>query len=314
MNIKKENEIIIFNDDDLSLEVNINPEEDTVWLTQAQMAKLFQTTKQNVSLHISNVFKKGELIEDSVVKEYLTTADDGKNYRVKYYNLDMIISVGYRVNSSVGIKFRKWATKVLKEYSIKGIVINSYKINHEEQLKIYQLLGKIADKVEAKEVLDILEQYTLGLQLLDDYDHQRIAKPAGREASYQLTYEESIGLVNKMKETQHSDVFGLERENIFKSSIATIYQTYDGQELYPTLEEKAANLLYFLVKNHGFIDGNKRIAATLFIYFLDRNNALLRDGEQIINNQTLAALTIMLAESNPTEKELMINIIMIMLT
>lgn len=187
----------------------------------------------------------------------------------------MIISVGYRVKSSRATRFRKWATSVLKDYAIKGYAININKVNYDKQLQLLKLLERTTDQIEAKEILDILEGYTLGLQLFDDYDHQRIRKPKGNSSTYVLEYNECINLVNEMKYNHKSYVFGIEREGTFKSSISAIYQTFDGKEVYPTLEEKAANLLYFLVKNHGFIDGNKRIGAVLFIYFLDKNDALI---------------------------------------
>ncbi len=222
----------------------------------------------------------------------------------------MIISIGYRTKSTRATKFRKWATSVLKDYAIKGYAINQNKVSYEKYLQLINVLERTSDRIESKEILSILEQYTLSLQLLDDYDHQRIKKPKGTESTYLLKYDECIKLIDEMRQINDSDVFGVEREGLFKSSIGAIYQTFDGKEVYPTIEEKAAHLLYFLVKNHGFIDGNKRIAAALFVYFLDRNDALINEGIQVINNKTLVALTIMLAESNPKEKELLVNLIM----
>jgi len=230
-----------------------------------------------------------------------------------YYNLDVIISVGYRVKSHKGIIFRKWATSVLKDYAIKGYDINQNKISFEKQLQLMKILERTTDQLESKAILFVLEQFTLGLQLLDDYDHQRIRKPEGKKSTYHLTYSECIEVINKVKKSHKSDVFGLEREGVFKSSIGAIYQTFDGKEVYPTIEEKSSNLLYFLVKNHGFIDGNKRIAAALFVYFLNKNNALIKEGAQVIDNKTLVSLTIMLAVSNPNEKELLISLIMSLL-
>ncbi len=303
------NEVVIFNDDNLSLEVNITPDSDTVWLTQDQISDLFETARSSVSYHISNIFKEGELDRDTSV-EIFDRSKRKASRPPMYYNLDVIISVGYRVKSKRGIQFRKWATSVLKDYAIKGYAINKNKIDNNTQLKLIKLLERTTNQLESSEILAVLENYTLALQLLDDYDHQRINKPKGSESTYRLTYDECMILIDEMRRGHDSDVFGIEREGAFKSSIGAIYQTFDGNEVYTTLEEKAAHLLYFLVKNHGFIDGNKRIAAALFVYFLDRNDSLIEDGVQVINNKTLVALTIMLAESNPNEKELLINLIM----
>lgn len=314
------NEVIVFNDKDLTLEVNVSPKEDTVWLSLNQISDLFEKNKSTVSRHINNIINEREIDDISSVAKNATELIDKFDPRtgkirktpviVTYYNLDMIISVGYRVKSARATRFRKWATSVLKDYAMKGYVINELKINHDKYLQLLNILNRTSHQIESKEILDILEQYTLGLQLLDDYDHQRIQKPKGVHSTYRLEYNECIRLINEMKLNHESNVFGVEREGAFKSSIGAIYQTFDGKDVYPTLEEKAAHLLYFLVKNYGFIDGNKRIAAALFVYFLDKNNALIVDGIQVINNKTLVALTIMLAESNPNEKELLVNLIM----
>ena len=222
----------------------------------------------------------------------------------------MIISIGYRVRSKRATMFRKWATNVLKDYAIKGYALNKSKVSHEKQLQLIRILERTSEQIESKEILSILEQYTMSLQLLDDYDHQRIRKPKGVDSTHVLKYDECMDLIDEMRRDHESDVFGLEREGMFKSSIGAIYQTFDGKEVYPTLEEKAAHLLYFLVKNHGFIDGNKRIAAAIFVYLLNMNNVLIVNGTTSIDNKTLVALTIMLAESNPNEKDILVNLIM----
>ncbi|MEG0327305.1 MAG: virulence protein RhuM/Fic/DOC family protein [Erysipelothrix sp.] len=309
MNKINDSSLIFFNDGNFTVEVNVSPKEDTVWLSRNQIASLFERDVKTIGKHINKILEE-ELDREAVVAKIATTASDGKVYQMDFYNLDMIISVGYRVKSKRGIQFRKWATSVLKEYAIKGYVLNENKIHYEKQLQLIKILERTDNQIESKEILNILEQYTLGLQLLDDYDHQRITKPKGVSSTYVLKYDECKTFVDAMKRDHESDVFGIEREGAFKSSIGAIYQTFDSEELYPSLEEKAAHLLYFLVKNHGFIDGNKRIAAALFVYFLNMNNALMKNNTQIIDNKTLVALTILLAESNPNEKELLINLIM----
>jgi len=310
MNIESINEVVVFNDEDLSLEVSVSSNADTIWLNRAQISELFDKDIKTIGRHINNILREDELKANSVVAKFATTASDGKKYQTEFYNLDMIISVGYRVKSKRATRFRKWATKVLTEYAIKGYAVNQNKASYIELMQVIKLLERTTTHMESKDILNILEQYTMGLQLLDDYDHQRISKPKGIASTHLLTYDECIMLINEMKKQNKSAVFGIERGGEFKSSISAIYQTFDGKEMYPTLEEKAAHLLYFLVKNHGFSDGNKRIAAAIFIYFLSKNQALIRNKEQVIDNKTLVALTILLAESRPDEKDLMINLIM----
>lgn len=310
--MSSKNELIIFNDDELTIEVNVSPESDTVWLTQEQMSILFDTSRSTISYHITNIFNRGELDRGTSV-EIFDRSKIKSSRPPMYYNLDVILSVGYRVNSRRGITFRKWSTAILKDYAVRGYAINSNKISYEEQLQLIKVLERSSKQLEAAEILSVLEHYTLALQLLDDYDHKRIKRPSGRKTSYELTYAECKDIIQSMKVDHETDVFGVERGGEFQSSIKAIYQTFEGKELYPTLEEKAAHLLYFLVKNHGFADGNKRIAAALFVYFLDKNDALLRDGMQVIDNKTLVALTIMLAESDPSEKDLLVNLIMILM-
>lgn len=320
MNETNKDEIIVFNDEDLTLEVNVSPKDDTVWLTLDEISLLFDKNKSTISRHINNIFSEGELdITGSVAKNATELIDKfdprtGKLRKtpmdIRYFNLDMIISVGYRVKSPRATKFRKWATSILKEYAIKGYVVNQKVVTYEQHIQLLKILGRTTNQLESQEILSVLENYTVALQLLDDYDHQKIKKPKGEKDTYELKYEECNMLINEMRKEHKTDVFGIEIGGAFKSSLGAIYQTYNGKELYPTLEEKAAHLLYFLVKNHGFIDGNKRIAAAIFVYFLEKNNALFYKNEQIIDNKTLVALTIMLAESNPNEKDLLINLIM----
>ena len=306
--MEKMNEIVLFETEDKAVTLSVPVEKETVWLTQAQMTELFNTSKQNVSLHINNCFKEGELDKDSVVKDFLTTAADGKNYRIKYYNLDVIISVGYRVKSKRGVEFRKWANSILKQYILQGYAVNNNRI---AQLgEVIQIMKRTQNSLDSKQVLSVIEKYSTALDLLDAYDHQNMTRPKGNSATYVLTYEECMDVIASMRFGDESDIFGKEKDGSFKGSIGNIYQTFGGQDVYPTLEEKAAHLLYFVTKNHSFWDGNKRIAATMFLYFLDRNGVLFVDGEKTIDDHTLVALTIMIAESKPEEMEMMITVIM----
>ena len=306
--MEKMNEIVLFETEDKAVTLSVPVEQETVWLTQAQMTELFNTSKQNVSLHINNCFKEGELDKDSVVKDFLTTAADGKNYKIKYYNLDVIISVGYRVKSKRGVEFRKWANSVLKQYILQGYAVNNNRI---AQLgEVIQIMKRTQNSLDSKQVLSVIEKYSEALDLLDAYDHQNMTRPKGNSATYVLTYEECMDVIASMRFGDESDIFGKEKDGSFKGSIGNIYQSFGGQDVYPTLEEKAAHLLYFVTKNHSFWDGNKRIAATMFLYFLDRNGVLFVDGEKTIDDHTLVALTIMIAESKPEEMEMMITVIM----
>jgi len=302
------------------LEVQLRDE--TVWLTQAQMVLLFQKTKQNISLHVNNIFKEGELRKGSVVKECLTTAKDGKKYKITYYNLDVIISVGYRIKSKQGTLFRIWATNVLTQYLIEGYTINEKRLKKQEQKylelkKAVALIGNVAQveglSTEAKGLAQVISEYTRALDMLDDFDHKRLKTPKGHKNSkYKITYEKALAVIKAMKEKfKDSDIVGQEKDAGFKSSIGAIYQSAGGEDAYLTLEEKAAHLLYFVTKNHSFIDGNKRIAAALFVCFLERNGILYRkDNSRIVDNNALVALTIMIASSNPKEKDMMVKVIM----
>lgn len=302
------NELILYSTSDGNVKLNVEIDGETVWLTQQQMAVLFESTKQNVSLHINNCFKDHELDQSAVVKEFLTTAKDGKRYLTKFYNLDVIISIGYRVKSQRGVDFRKWANSVLKDYILKGYAVNKNRMN--QLSKIIRIMKRTENHLETKQILTVIERYTLALDMLDDYDHQKIKKPEGNESIYVITYEECKKVINNMKFNAVSELFGKEKDESFQSSISTIYLTFGGEELYPTVEEKAANLLYFITKNHSFTDGNKRIAAALFIYFLDKNQLLFIGNKKRIEDYTLVAITIMIAESRPDEKEAMVRLVM----
>lgn len=309
--MNQKTELVIFKAQDGNVKLDVKLENETVWLTQAQMTELFQTTKQNISLHLNNVFKEGELDKSSTVKEYLTVQKEGDRQvsrKTNYYNLDVIISVGYRVKSQRGVEFRKWANTVLKDYILKGYAVNNNRIN--ELGEVIRIMKRANNQLDGQQILDVIEKYTVALDLLDDYDHQKIEKPSGNKATYVLTYDECRNVISNMKFGSESALFGNEKDDSFKSSINAIYQTFGGQEIYPSLEEKAANLLYLITKNHSFSDGNKRIAAALFLYFLNKNGTLFEDGEKIIDDYTLVAITIMTAESKPTEKETMIKLIM----
>ena len=220
----------------------------------------------------------------------------------------MIISVGYRVNSKRGIAFRKWASNVLKNYIIQGYAVNHNRMNQLNE--VLRVMRRVENSLDTKQVLNVVQSYSEALGLLDAYDHQNMTRPDGNQASYVLSYEECRQVIDSLRFKEDSDLFGLEKDDSFKGSIGAVYQSFAGSDLYPTLEEKAANLLYFITKNHSFYDGNKRIAATMFLYFLDKNSVLFLDGKKLIEDHTLVALTIMIAESNPEEKEMMISVIM----
>lgn len=303
--------IVTFKDDKLELEVNISPEEDTVWLSLDQLSNLFNKNKSTISRHIKNIFSEGELERHSVVANFATTASDNKTYRVDYYNLDVIISVGYRVKSPRGVLFRKWATNILKQYLTAGFAINEKRLavlNKTVQIQSNIIGGLVG--IDAEDVLKVVQEYSRSLELLDAYDHQCVAIPEGSKCSYMLKHDECIKLIKSMEFSQTSDVFGVEKEpGKLEGILSAIYQSAFGQDSYPSLEEKAANLLYFLVKDHPFNDGCKRIAAALFLYFLNQNNALYNDGNKIISDSALVAITLMIAESRPEEKEIMIQVI-----
>ena len=308
----KKTELVIFKAQDGNIKLDVNIDKDTVWLSLEQMSELFERDKSTISRHIKNVFKEGELSENSTVAKFATVQNEGNRNverMIENYNLDVIISVGYRVKSKRGVEFRKWANSVLKDYILRGYAVNNNRIN--ELGEVIRIMKRAkSNQIESNQLLDVIEKYTLALDLLDDYDHQKIEMPKGNTATYTLTYQECRKVIDGMRFGSESELFGNEKDDSFKSSISAIYQTFGGQDVYPTLEEKAANLLYLITKNHSFSDGNKRIAAALFLYFLDKNNALFIDGKKIIDDYTLVAVTIMTAESKPDEKDTMIKLIM----
>ena len=317
------NQIVIYQSEDGQTQVDVRLENETVWLTQAQMVELFQTTKQNVSLHVGNVFKEGELEEKSTVKEYLTVQKEGErkvSRKVKYYNLDVIISVGYRVKSKRGTAFRIWANNVLKQYLIKGYAVNE-RMRKEQIGELRQLVGMLGRTIQNQPLLSndetdalfkVVTDYTYALDTLDNYDYERLTiNKTTKEEPFHATYDNAMEAINGLREKfGGSALFGHEKDNSFKSSIGQIYQTFDGEELYPSVEEKAAMLLYLVTKNHSFSDGNKRIAATLFLWFLNGNHILYHpDGSKRIADSTLVALTLMIAESRTEEKDVMVKVV-----
>ena len=302
-----EKEIVLFESEDKSISLSVPFENETVWLNRQQMASLFDRDVKTIGKHVNNAIEE-ELNDISVVANFATTASDGKTYNVEYYNLDVILSVGYRVKSKRGIEFRKWANSVLKQYILKGYAANEHRL--EELRQTLQIIRRTGNQLDTNQILSVIEQYTAALDLLDDYDHLTVKKPDGTAATYRLTYEEARKVIDSMKFGDTSSLFGNEKDDSFEGSIGAIYQTFGGKDVYPTVQEKAANLLYFITKNHSFSDGNKRIAATMFLYFLNKNGLLFKDGIKQIEDNTLVALTIMIAESKPDEKELMVNLVM----
>ena len=298
-------EIVLFESEDKAVSLSVPFEEDTVWLNQSQMIELFERNQSVISRHIKNVFEEGEVDEKSNM-HFLHNAFSDKP--VAYYSLDVIISVGYRVKSKRGIEFRKWANSVLKQYILKGYAANNRRL--EELCQTLQIIRCAENQLDSSQILSVIEQYTGALDLLDDYDHSRVKKPGGTQDTYRITYQEARQVIDSMKFGDTSDLFGNEKDESFKGSIGAIYQTFGGKDVYPTAQEKAANLLYFVTKNHSFSDGNKRIAATMFLHFLNKNGLLFKNGIKQIEDNTLVALTIMIAESKPDEKELMVNLVM----
>lgn len=315
------NEIIKFVNGDLELDVNTSPNKNTVWLTVDQLCTLFNKNKSTISRHIKNIFNEGELDEISSVAKNATQLKrydprTGKyrisNVEINYYNLDVIISVGYRVKSQNGVIFRKWATSILHDYMLKGYAVNQKRLDVlNKTIEIQSRMLASTLNIEEKEVLSVVEAYSNALTLLDDYDHGTIPKPDGIASIYYLTYEECRELIDSMKYGNFSDVFGVEKEEgKLNGILAAIYQNVFGTELYPSIEEKAANLLYFLIKDHPFVDGCKRIGASIFLEFLNKNKHLIIDGKQIISDSALVAITLMIAESRPEEKETMVKLVM----
>ncbi len=309
---ENKNEIILFENQGVKLEVNLKDE--TVWLNRSQLSELFGRDIKTIGKHINNALKE-ELLEDkAVVAKFATTASDGKTYQVEYYNLDMILSVGYRVKSNKGIIFRRWANKVLKEYTLKGYAVNQRRLEYlEKTIKLIDIANRIDERLEgndAKEILKVIGDYSKALDLLDDYDHGTLKKIDGSTDERKIEYKKCIEVINKLRFNEESSLFAVERDKGLESIIGNIYQSFGGQDIYKSIEEKGANFLYLIVKNHVFADGNKRIAATLFIYFLNFYGILYKDGKQTIDNNTLAALTLLIAESNPKEKDVIIDLVM----
>ena len=302
--------IIIYTTKDGLTKVETTFDKETVWLSLDQMSELFQRDKSTISRHIKNIFEEGELDRTSVVANYATTASDGKTYNVDYYNLDVIISVGYRVKSKRGIAFRRWANSVLKDYLIKGYAANEKRL--EALHKTIEMQSRIIAstyELNDEDVYKVVSEYTRALDLLDDYDHMSLSKPKGSETLYRLSYEECKKLIDSMR--FESDVFGVEKEQgKLNGILAAVYQNVFGVEVYPSIEEKAAHLLYFLIKDHPFADGCKRIGASIFLEFLNKNRSLVRNGVQVITNNALVAITLMVAESKPQEMDIMVSLIM----
>ncbi|WP_425391627.1 RhuM family protein [Ekhidna sp.] len=307
------------------IEVRVILEDETVWATQREISQLFDTTPQNITQHLKNAYDLGEIEEKATCKKSLQVRKEGnRNVRREQlvYNLDAILSVGYRINTKKGTLFRIWASQKLKDYLVKGYALNEKRLSEkQEQLdelkKIVQLQGKVLDQyqlesTEAEGLVKVITSYTRALDLLDDYDHQRLQIPKSVPGEVvMISYQEAKRAIQKLgEETNFKGLFGIEKDQSFKSSLKTIYQTFDGDELYPTIQEKAAHLLYFVVKNHSFTDGNKRIAAFLFVWFLDKNGILYAsEGRRALSNDALVALTLMIAESHPEDKDMMIKVI-----
>lgn len=311
-------EIVIYISADGKISLDTKLENETIWLTQDMMAKLFETTPQNITMHIKNIYDDEELEQNSTCKDFLQVRNEGKrtvSRKLTHYNLDMILSVGYRIKSKTAVQFRKWATNILKEYLIKGYAINQKALKEQQEKftslqQVIELLNRsmenqIETVEQAQNVSKILHQYVTGLNLLDDFDHKQLdTQGITKRKAIQISVNEFLDVIDKMKGDFASDVFALPKDESFNSSVNQIYQTFGGNELYPTLEEKAATLLYLIVKNHSFLDGNKRIGASCFLYFLDKNGLLYDDlGDTIIDDATLFALTLLIAESKPEEMD-----------
>ncbi|MDD3237754.1 MAG: virulence protein RhuM/Fic/DOC family protein [Candidatus Gastranaerophilales bacterium] len=320
MNSNGQNEIIIYQAKNGKTQIDVKLQDETVWLTQKQMAELFDKNVRTVNEHINNIFKEGELNKIAVIRNFRITAIDGKQYDTNFYNLDVIISVGYRVKSLRGTQFRIWANSILKDYLVKGYAVNEKVLQTQRekitalQTSINLLSRSLTNQIEtvdaAQQVAIILDKFAKGLDLLDNFDHKTLdTKGETKREAIRISTKEFLSVVNKMKSEFASDVFANPKDDSFDSSVNQIYQTFDGTELYPTLEEKASMLLYLITKNHSFSDGNKRIAASCFLYFLDKNDILYKNNLPTIDNATLFALTILIAESNPTEMETMKQIV-----
>lgn len=306
-----EKEILFFETEDKQVKLPVNVENGSVWLNQNQIAKLFDRDIKTIGKYISTALKEELDNIETTVAEFATVQLEGNREverNVEYYNLDVIISVGYRIKSKRGVEFRRWANSVLKQYILNGYAVNDIRIRQLGE--VIRIMTRPENESDSRQVLSVIEKYSSALDLLDAYDHQNMTRPEGNRATYVLSYEECMDVIQSMRFGDESDLFGKEKDDSFKGSIGNIYQSFGEREIYESLEEKAANLLYFITKNHSFFDGNKRIAATMFLYFLDKNKALFIDGQKKIEDAALVALTIMIAESRPEEKEMMISVVM----
>lgn len=319
----EQDEVVLYQADDGTTQLDVHLNQDTVWLTQKQMAELFDKNSDTIGLHVRNIYKEGELDAEGTTEESSVVQDEGQRKvkrLLRLYNLDVIISVGYRVKSKRGTQFRRWATQVLRDHIVKGYTLNQQRLaeQSEKLTQMQQTLHLLSRTLMNQElisdtgndVLKVINDYAYALTTLDRYDHGSLAIEAIRDdKAVILDYQEGISIVNSMK-GEFDGLFGLEKDNGFKSALATIYQTFDGKELYPSIEEKASSLLYFIVKNHAFSDGNKRIAAAIFIYFLAANAILYRpDGSKRLADNALVALTLLIAESRPEEKDIIVKVV-----
>lgn len=323
--MENKGDIVIYQSPDGHATIDVKLENDTVWLTQAQIVELFQSSKANISEHIKNIYKLGELTTEATIRKFRTVRKEGNrliNRNLEHYNLDMIISIGYRVNSKRGTQFRIWANQLLKDYLVKGYAVNEKRLQEQtrqlEDLKqTVKLLSHVVNSKdlssnEATGLLRVVTDYAYALDVLDQYDHQVLEiRDTTKEETFQITYDEAMKAIRSLRQKfGGSALFGNEKDESFQGSLAAIYQTFDGRYLYNSVEEKAANLLYFVIKNHSFSDGNKRIAAFLFVWFLERNGILYKaDGSKRIADNALVALTLMIAESKPQEKDMMVKVI-----
>ena len=303
-------EIILFETKDREVKLSVPVQGDTVWLTQDQMSELFDTARSSIAYHIGNIFKEKELPKETSVEIF--DRSNKASRPPQYYNLDVIISVGYRVKSQRGVEFRQWANGVLKQYIMNGYAINEKRLLAlQKTVEIQTKMLANTMEIESEEILKAVNLYTEALQLLDQYDHQSLEKPKGSVPVYRITYDDCRMMINHMEDSFKSDVFGVEKEaGKVEGILAAVYQDVFGGEVYPSLEEKAANLLYFMIKDHPFADGCKRIAASLFLEFLSRNNALIKNGQKVISDGALVAITLMIAESDPKEKDIMTMMVM----
>jgi prophage maintenance system killer protein len=304
-----ENKIVLFEDGEIKIDVEVMNE--NVWLNTIQIARLYNKDRNTIRRHIMNIFKDKELNENNNVQKMHV---DNAKQLVDFFDLDVILAVGYRVNSKQGIAFRRWASNILKDYIIEGYAVNMRKLDLlNKTVKLIEIANRNPDSItgeQAKDILQVIGKYTKALDLLDDYDHRTLEKIKGTIDNRQINYHECLDIIKDLRFADESSIFGVEREHGFESIVNDIYQTFGGVDLYKSVEEKACNFLYVLVKNHPFVDGNKRIAATLFIYFLNYYGLLFKDGKQTIDNNTLTAVTLLIAESNPKEKEIIIDLVM----